>query len=85
MLLAVAAKVALQLALSPLVSCEAPPGTVVAQLIPQNGDASQLSLSLSGDTDDFALLGATVIVGPNGIAPANCGQQPTITITGTQD
>jgi hypothetical protein len=80
-----AAKVALQLVLSPLVACEAPPGTVVAQLIPENGDTQQVSLSLAGDTADFALNGATVVVGPNGIAAANCGQQPTIIITAAQD
>jgi hypothetical protein len=80
-----AAAASLQLVLSPLVACDAPPGTVVAQLLPQDGDSNQVSLSLDGDVSDFALQGATIVVGPNGIAAANCGQQPTVTVTATQD
>ena len=80
-----AAAVALQLVLSPAVACEAPPGTVVAQILPEDGDSNQVSLSLGGDVSDFVLQGATVIVGPNGIAPANCGLQQTIIVTATQD
>lgn len=81
-----AAAVALHLAFAAAVPCNAPPGTIVAAIRSSGGDGSPVALSLSaGDTADFALSGATIVVAAGGIAPGHCDLLRTVTITATQN
>jgi len=66
---------------APLLACNAAAGTLVATMVPSAGDGNPASYAISGDTTDFALSGSTVVVGPNGIAPANCPVPPALTTT----
>jgi hypothetical protein len=75
---------------APTVLCNAPAGTVVAALSTTGGDGNAVTYTATGgDTADFAVNGTNVVVGPNGIAAANCppaGQTTTenVTIQATQ-
>jgi hypothetical protein len=58
---------------SPTEACNTAAGTVVAAVSTTGGDGNAVTLSLTGgDTTDFALSGSNIVVGPNGIAAANC-------------
>jgi hypothetical protein len=71
--------------LVPTVLCTAAAGTVVATLSTTGGDGSAASFTASGgDTADFAVSGANVVVGPNGIAAASCGATENLTVAATQ-
>jgi hypothetical protein len=66
-------------------ACEVPAGAVVSQLSATGGDGNPVTFSISGgDTTDFAINGANVVVGPNGIAKANCGASQSVTVTASQ-
>lgn len=65
-------------------NCSAPTGTVVDSISTTGGDGSPVTFTLTGDTVDFAISAATVIVGPKGITPANCGTTQWVTITASQ-
>lgn len=69
---------------APTIACGTAPGTVVLAISTTGGDTNPITYSLSGDTADFALSGTNVVVGPNGVAAANCGKGLVITITATQ-
>ena len=75
---------------APTVSCNAPAGTVLSALSTTGGDGNAVAYTATGgDTADFTVNGTNVVVGPNGIAAANCppaGQTTTenLTITATQ-
>jgi hypothetical protein len=69
---------------SPSIGCGAAPGTVVAAVATAGGDGNGVSLAISGDTGDFTLSGSNVVVGPNGVAPANCGKTNAVTVSATQ-
>ena len=75
---------------NPSVACLAPAGTVITTMVPTGGDNTAISWSLAGDTTDFAISGANLVVGPNGIASSTCPVAPATTntvnetVTGTQ-
>jgi hypothetical protein len=70
---------------APSIPCSAPPGTIVSAVSLTGGDGNPGTFTPSGgDTNDFAVNGVDVVVGPNGIAAAHCGQINSITIIGTQ-
>ena len=79
----------LSLSLSPFVPCSAAPGSKVAVVSSSGGDGNAITLSMAGDVPDFALNAAhppaSLLVGPNGIAAANCGKTFVETITATQN
>jgi hypothetical protein len=67
-------------------ACAVPEGTVVSQLSTTGGDGNPVTFSLTGgDTTDFAISGSNVVVGPNGIATADCGQTEAVTVTASQN
>jgi hypothetical protein len=66
---------------NPTVACQAPPGTVVATLVPTGGDNTTITWALAGDTTDFAISGVNLVVGPNGIAASTCPVAPATTNT----
>src|SRR5215469_14697660 len=66
---------------TPSVACQAPPGTVVATMSATGGDNTPITWSLAGDTTDFAISGAKLVVGPNGIAASTCPVAPATTTT----
>ena len=66
---------------TPSVACQAPPGTVVATMSATGGDNTPITWSLAGDTTDFAISGANLVVGPNGIAASTCPVAPATTNT----
>ena len=65
-------------------ACEVAAGTVVSALSTVGGDGNPVAFALAGDTSDFALSGSNVVVGPNGIAAANCNATQTVTVTAKQ-
>jgi hypothetical protein len=70
---------------APTIACNSPAGTVVAAMTTTGGDGNASTFSASGgDTSDFAVSGSNVVVGPNGIAAANCSKTDNLTITATQ-
>jgi hypothetical protein len=69
---------------SPTEACSTAAGTVVSALSVTGGDGNTVTWSISGDTTDFALSGANIVVGPNGITSADCGKIDTVTVTATQ-
>lgn len=77
-------------AAAPTIACNAPAGTVVAALGTTGGDGNASTFTATGgDTSDFTVNGTNVVVGPNGIAAANCppaNQTNTenLTVTATQ-
>jgi hypothetical protein len=70
---------------NPTVACTAVPGTLVATVGYAGGDGNPVSWSLTSNMGDFALIGQSIVVGPNGIAVPNCGRSVSVTVTGTQD
>jgi len=67
------------------VPCDAPAGTVVARILMSGGDGKPISYAITGgDSADFRLRGSTIVVGTNGISPANCGTNQKLTVTATQ-
>jgi hypothetical protein len=69
---------------SPTEACSTAAGAVVSALSVTGGDGKAVTWSISGDTTDFALSGSNLVVGPNGIASADCGKVNTVTVTATQ-
>jgi hypothetical protein len=69
------------------VPCNAPAGTVVGRVLISGGDATAVTFTVkSGDTSDFKIRpSGVIVVGPNGINPANCGTNQSLTITATQN
>jgi len=72
---------------APTIPCGAPAGTQVAALSVTGGNGNPPKYApTGGDTTDFAVSGANVVVGPNG-APVdltNCGKTLNVTVTATQ-
>jgi hypothetical protein len=69
----------------PLIACASAAGSVVSALSVTGGDGNPVTYTATaGDTGDFAISGANVVVGANGIAAANCGTTPTVTVTASQ-
>ena len=65
--------------------CAVPQGTVVSQLSTVGGDGNPVAFSITGgDSTDFAISGSNVIIGPNGITAANCGQTEAVTVSASQ-
>ena len=55
------------------VSCDAKPGTVIATLVPTGGNGKPITYTITrGDSKDFAISGANVVVATAGITAANC-------------
>jgi hypothetical protein len=76
----------LTLAYGASVPCYAPPGTIVARILMSGGDGNPISYRVTGgDAADFRIRGRVVVVGLNGINPAHCGSNQTLTITATQN
>ena len=69
---------------SPTEACGAGPGSVVSALSVTGGDGNPVTWSIAGDTTDFALTGSNIVVGPNGIALADCGKVDNVVVTATQ-
>jgi hypothetical protein len=66
------------------IPCGVAPGSVVQTLGTLGGDGNAVTWSIAGDTTDFVLSGSSVVVGPNGVSTASCGQTKTVTATATQ-
>lgn len=69
---------------APTIACTAAPGTAVLSISTTGGNGAAIGYAISGDTVDFALSGARIVVAPTGITAANCGKTPVVTITATQ-
>lgn len=71
---------------SPTIPCGTPAGTVVASMTVTGGDGNPVSYTLTGgDTADFAVSGANIVVASAGIASGACTGKPTsLTVTATQ-
>lgn len=69
---------------SATLACNAAAGTVVSALSVSGGDGGAVTYTLAGDTTDFAIAGSNVVVGPNGIAAADCGKTFSESVTATQ-
>src|SRR5271165_6050850 len=69
-------------------ACTVAGGTVVSTVSVSGGDGNAITLSMTGNTTDFALSSTTppanVVVAPGGIILADCGKSYTNTITATQ-
>jgi hypothetical protein len=60
---------------NPTVLCTAAPATVVSGLGLTGGDGNPATYTaIGGDTTDFGVSGTNLVVGPSGIAAANCPQ-----------
>lgn len=71
------------------IACETPPGTTVGTATVSGGTGGAITLTLSGDTTDFALSGTTppanVVVAPGGIIAADCDNMVhLVTVTASQ-
>jgi hypothetical protein len=68
------------------VACDLPPGAVVGRVLMSVGNGNGITFAVKGgDTADFRLRpSGVIVVGPNGISPANCGTNQSLTITATQ-
>jgi len=70
---------------SPTIFCNAAAGTVVTALSTTGGDGNPVTYqATAGDTTDFTMSGANLVVGANGIAAANCSTTQNVTVTATQ-
>jgi hypothetical protein len=70
---------------SPTIACLTPPGTVVSALSVTGGDGNPATFSATGgDTTDFAVAGANVVVAAGGIVSADCGKVNNLQVTGSQ-
>jgi hypothetical protein len=68
-----------------MADCSWAPGTKVLTFGTAGGDGKAVTYAFGGSpTGDFAISGNTLVVGPTGIAAANCGTMETISIIGTQ-
>jgi hypothetical protein len=78
----------LSVSLSPAsasVLCNAAPGTKVSTASTSGGNGNPVTYLISaGDTGDFAMSGADVVVGPNGVAAANCSTNQIVSVSATQ-
>jgi hypothetical protein len=80
-----AAALGLQLSFGAVIPCAAPPGTAVASITPVGGNKKPVVLRLTeGDVADFAISGDSIVVGPAGISPDNCGTSQTLQVTAKQ-
>lgn len=79
---------------NPSLTCNAPAGAVVSALSVTGGDGNPVTYTATGgDTTDFAVSGANVVVGPNGITStgSSCatiaagGTTDTVTVTASQN
>jgi len=68
------------------VACNAPPGTIAGRVVTNGGDGNPIAFTpIAGDIADFAVRPSGVlVVGKNGINPAHCGTNQTLTIRATQ-
>lgn len=65
--------------------CSWSAGTVVMTLSAIGGDGQPITYSLGGTpSGDLAISGANLVVGPNGVATANCGKVEAIVINANQ-
>jgi hypothetical protein len=65
--------------------CTWSPGMAVMTMSTTGGDGKAITYTFGGTpTGDFAISGANVVIGPNGIAPANCGVVENLAIIATQ-
>ena len=65
--------------------CTWPIGTVVMSMSTTGGNGNAITYTLGGTpTGDFVISGSNLIIGPNGVAPANCGKVEIVTITVSQ-
>ncbi len=69
---------------SPTIACAAAAGTVVSAVSTTGGDGNAVTLTMSGDTTDFALSGSNVVVASSGITGSDCGKTESVTVTATQ-
>ena len=77
---------ALTLGFGASVACDAPPGTVVARLLPSGSDGNPMTYRITGgDSADFRIRGTVVVVGTAGIDPTHCGSNRTLSVTATQN
>ena len=69
-------------------ACNVPGGTVISTVSISGGDGNPITLSMTGNTTDFALSATTppanVVVAPGGVILADCNKSYTNTITATQ-
>src|SRR5260370_32602924 len=64
----------LAIVLTPLnttIACSAAAGTVVSSISTKGGDGNTITLTMSGDTTDFALSGVNIVVAARGITSPN--------------
>lgn len=79
------AAAALAMAFGFSVPCDLPAGAVVGRALISGGDGNAITFAPKGDTADFRIRpSGVIVVGPNGISPANCGTNQSLTITATQ-
>ena len=65
--------------------CTWPSGTVVLQMSTTGGNGQPVTYSLGGTpSGDFVISGTNLVVGPTGVAPANCGKVENVTINANQ-
>jgi hypothetical protein len=73
---------------SATIACNAAAGTVVSTLSTIGGDGNTIMYAVTGVSNgDFVIGGASsnqIIVGPNGIATADCGKTQNVTVTASQ-
>lgn len=74
---------------NPTIVCALAKGTVVSTLTAVGGDGTAVTWTLGGDTADFSLTQTTattaeIVVGSNGIAAADCGQNENVTVGASQ-
>jgi len=83
---AIAAATALKLIFGATIACSAPPGTIVASLLPSGGDGTAVAFSITGRgvASDLVISGSHLAVGPSGIAVAHCGSISNVTVTASQ-
>jgi hypothetical protein len=73
------------LAFGASVPCDAPPGTVVARLLPSGSNGNPISYQIiAGDRADFRIRGTVLVVGLAGIDPTHCGSNRSVSVTATQ-
>ena len=65
--------------------CSWAPGMVVMTMNATGGNGKPITYTFGGvPSGDFAINGSSVIIGPNGIAPANCGIVENLSIIANQ-
>ena len=83
---AIAAATALKLIFDATIACSAPPGTIVAPLLPSGGDGTAVAFSITGSgvASDLVIRGSDLTVGPSGIALAHCSSTSKVNVTASQ-